>query len=149
MDTLTVATIGFTKKSARTFFDLLRGSGADHLLDVRLHNVSQLAGFAKRDDLAYFLDTVLGWGYAHLPDLAPTQDILDAYQKGGRHVARFQDAYLDLLEQRRIDHYLPRATLHRACLLCSEHLPHHCHRSFLVGWLNQKWDAELHVTHLV
>lgn len=72
-----ISTIGFTKKSAERFFGLLGGAGVTTLVDVRLNNVSQLAGFAKRDDLEYFLRQILGVRYVHRPDLAPTQDLLD------------------------------------------------------------------------
>ncbi len=76
-----VYTIGFTKKSAATFFELLRESGAKGLVDVRLNNISQLAGFAKKDDLEYFLNKICRMKYVHLPELAPTKEMLDAYRK--------------------------------------------------------------------
>ena len=76
-----IFTIGFTKKSAESFFTLLKNSGAKRLVDVRLNNVSQLAGFAKKEDLKYFLRAICGMEYLHLPELAPTQEMLDAYKK--------------------------------------------------------------------
>ena len=76
-----VFTIGFTKKSAEVFFSAVCGSGAKRVLDVRLHNVSQLAGFSKRDDLQYFLRAICGLDYVHLSELAPTQELLDEYRK--------------------------------------------------------------------
>ena len=76
-----LSTIGFTRKPARRFFDLLRQSGARRVVDVRLHNGSQLAGFAKKDDLAYFLGELCGMEYVHLPALAPTKEMLDDYRK--------------------------------------------------------------------
>ena len=76
-----ILTIGFTKKSAKKFFEMLRASGAKRVVDVRLNNVSQLAGFAKKDDLAYFLREICGMDYIHLPALAPTQEMLDQYKK--------------------------------------------------------------------
>lgn len=79
---MTVYTIGFTKKNAQRFFNLLRGSTTKRLLDVRLNNVSQLAGFAKRDDLKFFLSEICDIDYLHLPLLAPTQEMLDEYKKG-------------------------------------------------------------------
>ena len=78
-----LTTIGFTKKSARRFFETLRAAGVRRVVDVRLNNVSQLAGFAKRKDLEYFLDEIGGIGYAHLPELAPTREMLDAFKKRG------------------------------------------------------------------
>src|SRR5262245_37177361 len=74
-------TIGFTETGAETFFSLLRRSGARRVIDVRLHNTSQLAGFAKKDDLRFFLRQVCGMDYVHLPQLAPTQELLDAVKK--------------------------------------------------------------------
>ena len=76
-------TIGFTKKTARRFFETMRTSGAKSVVDVRLNNVSQLAGFAKKEDLAYFLKEICGMEYVHLPELAPTQEMLDEYKKKG------------------------------------------------------------------
>ena len=73
-------TIGFTRKSARRFFALLRESGAKQIVDVRLNNVSQLAGFAKKEDLAYFLHEICEIGYVHAPELAPTQEMLDEFR---------------------------------------------------------------------
>jgi uncharacterized protein (DUF488 family) len=148
MPDLTVATIGFTQKNAKEFFNLLQGSKATHLIDVRLNNSSQLAGFAKREDLTFFLDAVLGWKYDHVPDLAPTKDILDAYKKHKGDWAVYEYEFLALMEKRRIDHHLDPTLLDGGCLLCSEHLPDHCHRRLIVNFLNRKWDANLEVTHL-
>ena len=91
-----VFTIGFTRKSADRFFGLLRGSGARRVVDVRLNNVSQLAGFAKRDDLAFFLAEVCGMEYVHLPDLAPTKEMLDEYRKSGGDWETYEARFLDL-----------------------------------------------------
>lgn len=75
-------TIGFTKKSARRFFDLLRESGVKRILDVRINNGSQLAGFAKKDDLAYFLEEICGMDYVHLPSLAPRRSCCASIDQG-------------------------------------------------------------------
>ena len=80
---MNVFTIGFTRKSADRFCGLLRASGAKRVVDVRLNNVSQLAGFAKRDDLAFFLAEICGMEYIHMPELAPTKEMLDEYRKRG------------------------------------------------------------------
>src|SRR5688500_4920514 len=98
-----VFTIGFTKKTARKFFEILRTSGAKRVVDVRLNNVSQLAGFAKKDDLAYFLKEICGMDYVHLPDLAPTQEMLDQYKKERGDWATYEARFLDLMKQRRIE----------------------------------------------
>src|SRR5713101_2738266 len=96
-------TIGFTKKSAETFFEALRISGTKRIVDVRLNNVSQLAGFTKKQDLAYFLKKICGLEYVHLPLLAPTQEMLDAYRKGKVDWNAYEEQFLDLMEERQIE----------------------------------------------
>ena len=73
--------IGFTKKSAEKFFESLKKAKARHVVDVRLNNVSQLAGFSKKKDLEYFLENLCHMDYVHVPSLAPTKDMLDDYKK--------------------------------------------------------------------
>jgi uncharacterized protein (DUF488 family) len=92
-----VYTIGFTQKSAAQFFDTLKRVGIKRLLDVRLNNVSQLAGFSKRDDLAYFLREICGADYVHEPRLAPTQEMLDAYKKQKGDWADYEPRFLALM----------------------------------------------------
>ena len=75
-----ITTIGFTKHSAESFFSRLKNSGIEQLIDVRINNVSQLAGFAKRDDLRFFLDRICGASYLHQPLLAPTNELLKSYR---------------------------------------------------------------------
>lgn len=143
-----VFTIGFTKKPASKFFGLLKDSGALRIVDVRLNNSSQLAGFAKREDLAFFLDEVCDMEYVHLPILAPTQEMLDEYKKGGGDWDRYEVRFLDLMRERRIEHEVPRELIEDGCLLCSEAEPHQCHRRLVAEYLNEQWgDLELH--HLV
>jgi len=140
-----VFTIGFTKKPARKFFELLRDAGAKRVVDVRLNNVSQLAGFAKRDDLSYFLDTIDGIEYVYLPDLAPTQEMLDAYKKRKGSWANYESQFIDLMRQRRIEHTTPRELIEDGCLLCSEDEPHHCHRRLVAEYLKEHWgDVRIH-----
>lgn len=140
-------TIGFTKKSAEKFFGLLRGSGAKRLVDVRLNNVSQLAGFAKKDDLAYFVKEICRMEYVHLADLAPTQDILDEYKKNKGDWAIYEKKFLDLMRQRAIEKTVPRSTLEDGCLLCSEDKPHYCHRRLVAEYLKEHWDG-VEIEHL-
>jgi hypothetical protein len=86
-ETIPVFTIGFTKKTAPQYFEKLGAAGVKRVVDVRLNNVSQLAGFSKRADFEYFLKEILHVEYVEAPLLAPTQDLLDAYKKtraGGR-----------------------------------------------------------------
>ena len=100
---MTIFTIGFTKKSARRFFDLLRASGAQRIIDVRLNNASQLAGFTKREDLSYFLHEIVGMEYVHLPQLAPTRDMLNDYRKGRISWETYEILFIELLQADRRD----------------------------------------------
>ena len=140
-------TIGFTKKSARTFFELLKWSGATHVVDVRLSNVSQLAGFAKRDDLEYLLDKVCAMGYIHLPELAPTKEMLDDYRKGHRDWCVYEDQFLSLMDERSIANMDIKKTIADGCLLCSEDKPHRCHRRLVAEYLQHHW-GDLEIVHL-
>jgi uncharacterized protein (DUF488 family) len=139
-----IFTIGFTKKSAETFFTRLRDAGVQRLVDVRLNNVSQLAGFTKRDDLRYFTRAICNIDYVHLPNLAPTQNMLDAYKKRKGDWATYEHEFLDLLRQRHIEDDISKDTLAYGCLLCSEEKPEHCHRRLVAEYLKQKWgDVEI------
>lgn len=141
-------TIGFTRQSAEAFFTRLRSAGVERVLDVRLHNVSQLAGFTKRDDLEYFLKAIDGIGYIHLLELAPDPALFEAFKRkqqlpGGE----FRRRYLKLLETRRVEQTLDRALFHNGCLLCSEADPEDCHRSLAAEYLRRHWK-KLEVVHL-
>lgn len=140
-------TIGFTKKSAERFFDLLRRSGAKRVVDVRLNNVSQLAGFAKKEDLAYFLREVCGMEYVHLPLLAPTQPMLGAYKKQRGDWQAYEREFLALMRQRRVEETTPRELVADGCLLCSEDKPHYCHRRLVAEYLQQHWGGA-NIVHL-
>jgi uncharacterized protein (DUF488 family) len=142
-----VFTIGFTKKTARRFFELLRASGTKRVVDVRLNNVSQLAGFAKKDDLAYFLKEIGGMEYIHLPALAPTQEMLDEYRKHRGDWKTYENRFLELMKQRRIEETIPREVVAEGCLLCSEDKPHYCHRRLVAEYLKQHW-GDVDVAHL-
>ncbi|HEY4014925.1 MAG TPA: DUF488 domain-containing protein [Polyangiaceae bacterium] len=141
-----VFTIGFTKSSAEGFFTRLQKAGAKRLVDVRLRNVSQLAGFAKRDDLRYFLKAICAIDYAHRLELAPTDVLLDAYKRNGQW-STYARRFLELMASRRIEETVPRAALDQACLLCSEHEPHHCHRRLVAEYLDKKW-GNVEIVHL-
>lgn len=140
-------TIGFTKKSAETFFETLRKSGAKRVVDVRLNNVSQLAGFTKKQDLVYFLKEICGMEYVHLPDLAPTQDMLDDYKKRRGTWEAYEQRFLDLMRQRRIEEMVSKEIVADGCLLCSEEKPHHCHRRLVAEYLKQHW-GDVEIKHL-
>jgi len=144
---MNIYTIGFTKKSAERFFELVCHSGSQRVVDVRLNNVSQLAGFAKRDDLAYFLKVICSVEYVHLPQLAPTQPMLDEYKKGRGDWDLYEKRFLDLMESRHIEAQVPRDVINEGCLLCSEDRPHHCHRRLVAEYLQRRW-GEVTIHHL-
>lgn len=143
-----IYTIGFTQKNAEKFFKFLRVSGVKTLVDVRLNNVSQLAGFAKKDDLKFFLRELCGAEYVHSPELAPTKDILNAYKKGEMPWNVYEDKFLNLMAQRNIEKSIKSELLDHGCLLCSEHEPHFCHRRLVVEYLNEYSNLNLKVKHL-
>ena len=145
---MNLMTIGFTKTTAERFFARLIGAGVKRVIDVRLNNQSQLAGFAKSCDLGYFLKTIGGIGYVSQPLLAPTQDILDAYKKEKGDWSTYEARFLDLMERRRIDTNLDPAGLEDACLLCSEDTPHHCHRRLVAEYLQRTWSVPISIRHL-
>ena len=118
------------------------------LIDVRLNNVSQLSGFAKRDALKFYLKELCGSDYVHLPELAPTKDILNAYKKGDMSWQLYEDKFLNLMAQRNVEKSVSPAVLDHGCLLCSEHEPHFCHTRLLVEYLNEHSDLDLKVKHL-
>lgn len=140
-------TIGFTKTSAEHFFDRLRIAGVKRVVDVRLNNVSQLAGFAKRDDLRYFVKAICGIEYVHRAELAPTSDMLNEYRKQGGNWSDYEKRFFELISKRRIETTIARAALEDACLLCSEEVPHHCHRRLVAEYLRDKW-TDVEIRHL-
>lgn len=140
-------TIGFTKKPAQRFFELLQKSGAKRLVDVRINNASQLAGFAKKDDLAWFLNKICAIEYAHLPCLAPTKELLRDYRQGLIDWNAYESRFMDLMRERRVEETVPKELLHESCLLCSEDQPHHCHRRLVAEYLNENW-GNVDIEHL-
>jgi uncharacterized protein (DUF488 family) len=143
-----IYTIGFTKKNAAEFFQTLRRAGIRRLIDVRLNNTSQLAAFAKRDDLQFFLRELCQADYRHEPTLAPTDDILDAYKKKQISWQEYETRYVDLLIDRAAHNAVDRRLFDvPAVLLCSEPSPERCHRRLAAEYLAAKWgDAK--VIHL-
>jgi uncharacterized protein (DUF488 family) len=136
-----VFTIGFTKKSAREFFEKLRRPGLVRLVDVRLNNVSQLAGFSKRDDLQFFCEAILSIGYLHAPDLAPTQGMLDEYKKNHGSWIEYEKKFLTLMAERKVEDAWARQAIDGGCLLCSEATPEKCHRRLVAEYLQGKWSG--------
>ena len=140
-------TIGFTKKPAERFFELLRNSGAKRVVDVRINNASQLAGFAKKDDLAWFLNEICAMEYVHLPCLAPTKELLRDYRKGLIDWNTYESRFTALMRERRIEEEVSKETIQDGCLLCSEDQPHHCHRRLVAEYLNERWGG-VEIEHL-
>ncbi len=143
-----IFTIGFTKKTAEIFFERLKNVGVKRLIDIRLNNVSQLAGFAKRDDLHYFAKAICHIDYEHMLDLAPTQDILDTYKKHGGDWALYEQGFLELIKARKIEEIVAREKLDGACLVCSEEKPNHCHRRLVAEYLKERWN-NVEIDHIL
>lgn len=141
-----IYTIGFTKTSAERFFTRLSAAGVSRVIDVRLNNISQLAGFSKRDDLRFFLKAICGAEYLHIPELAPTQALLDSYRKVEHDWPRYEREFLALMAHRRIQE-LDRALFDGSCLLCSEAEPEQCHRRLVAEYLRERW-GEVEIVHL-
>lgn len=143
-----VFTIGFTQSSAAHFFGRLKAAGIRQVLDVRLNNTSQLAGFAKRDDLVFLVRELCSAAYKHEPLLAPTQALLDGYRKNGRTWAEYERQFRDLLALRQVEAHIDRTQFAvPTVLLCSEATAAQCHRRLALEYLQQHW-GDLEITHL-
>lgn len=140
-------TIGFTKKSAREFFELLNKHNIETVIDVRLNNSSQLAGFAKKNDLEYLLKTICNIKYKHYDTFAPTKEILDDYKKKIITWSDYELQFNNLLFKRNIANTINESELNNACLLCSESSANKCHRRLVAEFLKSKIE-ELEVIHL-
>ncbi len=137
-----IYTIGFTQTTAEHFFNRLSDAGVERLLDVRLNNSSQLAGFAKARDLPYFLHQLVGATYEHEPVLAPTQEMLDAYKKRKGDWSSYEATFFDLLRYRRVESVLSPADFERrTALLCSEATAERCHRRLVCEYLAAHWPS--------
>lgn len=145
---MTIYTIGFTKRSAKDFFEALRGTDAKHVLDIRLHNTSQLAGYTKRNDLEYFLQQVLGMRYHEVPVLAPEETELKAYRKG-KDWARFEVSYVAAVRRRHAERCLDVSAFEEgAVLLCSETTPDRCHRRLAAEYVRSTLLPAASIVHL-
>lgn len=139
--------IGFTKRSAEDFFTRLEKAGVRRIVDVRLNNTSQIAGFAKSRELQYFLRVIAGIGYVHMPELAPTQDILDAYKKEKGSWGEYERKFRDLLKEREIADSVIQSLQDGDCLLCSEYAPEQCHRRLVAEYV-QAHRKDVEIVHL-
>ena len=147
MNKIQLFTIGFTKKNAKTFFTKLKKANVKRILDIRLNNVSQLAGFAKRDDLEYFLRELCDCEYVHVPLLAPTKEILDGYKNKKLSWSEYEKRFNDLIITRKAHTLVTSSELQNACLLCSEPTPDRCHRRLVAEYLRHHFD-NIEINHL-
>jgi uncharacterized protein (DUF488 family) len=144
-----VYTIGFTRKGAEEFFGVLRNVGIRRLLDVRLHNASQLAGFTKREDLAFFLRELCGAEYQHERLLAPSDELFKSIREKRIGWKDYEETFLKLLAERRVENRIgPESFQVPTVLLCSEPKPDHCHRRLVLEYLNRSWGGILQPVHL-
>lgn len=147
MDNIRLFTIGFTKKTAEIFFTKIQKAGIKRLIDIRLNNVSQLAGFTKREDLNYFLREICNCEYIHLPQLAPTKEILNGYKKKEIDWPEYEKQFTELLRKREAQSLLISTDLDYACLLCSEPTPEKCHRRLVAEYLKEHFK-NVNICHL-
>lgn len=140
-------TIGFTQKTASEFFSLLKINGVKKIIDIRINNKSQLAGFAKGSDLAYFTQEILGIPYEHRIEFAPTDDLLKRYRDKKITWNQYEKEYLQLLEERDVINQIDEDFLNGAVLLCSEHLPDKCHRRLLAEYFFKAY-RDISIKHL-
>ncbi len=142
-----IFTIGFAGKSAKDFFEKLRTAGVKRVVDIRLNNVSQLAGFTKKQDISYFLKAIVNVDYVHEVNLAPTAEILDDYKKKRIGWDEYERRFLQVLEDRSPAQRLNRDEFDKACLLCSEAKPEKCHRRLVAEHLQSRWGG-VEIKHL-
>ena len=143
-----VYTIGFTKKTAEEFFQLLKRNNISQLVDIRLNNSSQLAGFTKKRDLSYFLNKIGKIDYVHEPLLAPTSDMLKAYKNDNGQWEDYEVKFIKLMRERKIEKNIDKALFDvPTVLLCSEHSPKHCHRRLIAEYLKENW-GDIEIKHL-
>ncbi len=140
-------TIGFTRKSAEEFFEALQHAGVRRVVDIRLSNSSQLAGFAKGRDLPYLLRAIAGIDYVHRPELAPTKGLLDTFKAGDIDWGEYERAFRELMAERGALERVGPELQDGDCLLCSEPTPEHCHRRLVAEGLVGEW-GDVQVCHL-
>jgi uncharacterized protein (DUF488 family) len=146
METI-IYTIGFAEKTAKEFFTKLKDAGVKTVIDIRLNNKSQLAGFTKEQDLPYFLEEIAGIKYVHKSELAPTKDILDAYKKKEIDWSEYEKRFRQLLIERHVENTVTPQLMDKSCLLCSEPKPEKCHRRITAEYLREVW-RDVKIVHL-
>lgn len=146
---ITLYTIGFTKKSAEIFFSILKNAGIKKIVDIRLNNTSQLAGFAKGTDLQYFAKAILDANYVHITDLAPTTELLKSYQEKKTSWNEYVRIFSGLLKERHIKERYKVEDFDNCCFLCTEDTPENCHRRLVVEYFKKNnSDKEIRIIHL-
>ena len=145
---MTTFTIGHTKTPAREFFGKLSNAGVRRVIDVRLKNTSALSGYARKDDLAYLLESFAGIHYVHTTELSPDDELFNDYKKKGLPWEDYEPRFMALMEAREIEKKVDPALLDNACLLCAEKTPHQCHRRLVLEYLQDKWGTPIDIVHL-
>lgn len=143
-----IFTIGFTGSSAENFFERLRGAGVKKVIDTRLWASSQLAGFAKKKDLPYFLKEISGIDYEYRQELAPSDDILKPFKNNQISWDEYEVQYIDLINHRNISRIFNPDEVHEACFLCACKKEHNCHRRLLAEYLQREWGQSVEIVHL-
>ena len=147
---MTLYTIGFTQKTAEQFFNLIKNNQIELLVDIRLNNKSQLAGFSKGEDLKYFLNEICNCKYEHCVEYAPAKDTLDRYKKGKIGWDEYVSEYIPLMQSRKAPQkFLKKfAGINNVCLLCSEPTPEQCHRRLIAEMIEEIAPKEISVIHI-
>jgi len=146
-----IFSVGFTKKKAKYFFDLLISNNVKKVIDVRLNNSSQLAGFTKCDDLKYFLKQIADIDYVCEPIFAPTKEILDAYKKGNINWEEYEKEYIELMCKRKVYEFIQskgKEYWQESCMLCSEETAEKCHRRLAINAIKEVYP-DFSVIHIV
>jgi len=133
-------TIGFAHKSARQFFDLLAKHHIKKIVDIRLSNNNQLAGYTKKEDLRHFLKEIANIEYVYMPELAPTEELMKAKREKTISMNDFEKKFLKLLKKREIEKIVKEEDLNMSCLLCSEASAGECHRSVVTKYLLKRFN---------
>ena len=142
-----VFTIGYAGKNAQDFFTLLKQTGITKVVDVRLYNTSQLAGFTKKHDLEYFLQAIANADYVHLPIMAPTKQLLNDYKKGDVSWQQYESQFKSIITQRHIERHIELQEMDMSCFLCAEATADKCHRRLVAEYMLRIWP-NISIQHL-
>ena len=142
-------TIGFTQKTARDFFNKIKNNEIELLIDIRLNNVSQLAGFAKGKDLEYFLKELCNCEYVHDDIFAPTKELLDNYRAKKVSWNDYEQVFAEIMDKRNLyERFKSLYMKHKnVCLLCTEPTAEQCHRRLVAEYL-KKHIENIEIIHI-